>query len=270
MKAPLEEISLKVYLINLQDSPQRLHKMSSLLQQAELPFTRLHAIDGASLLDADLQYHVDTSFYKKFYRGKFPGQGTVGCYLSHCKAWQQVVQHNDSVALILEDDVFFNPQEFKNGLKKALSVSQNWDICSFALRNSGCPIKLKALKKNQFLCLYLQEVYCAGAYLINQAAAQALLRHAHPMRMQVDDYYTQTWRWGLRFTGIEPRLAWHEDDGTSEIKKRGGRQNYLRKVLWPIKVFYVLRSGLMRYFYNIVRLGYNLWQKTKISLFNRP
>ena len=92
----------KIFVINLDRRPDRLQTISQTLDALGLEWQRITAIDGQ---DPQLDAQVD---WKKFhaYSQYLPvRRGPIGCYLSHRKVWQKIVDDNLQQALILEDDV---------------------------------------------------------------------------------------------------------------------------------------------------------------------
>ena len=258
-------------VLNLQCNPQRYAYF--LKSASELPFEvrRLEAQDGAMLSEMTRASLVDERTYGQYYGGKFPSFGTMGCYLSHHLAWKKMVEHAIPWMIIFEDDVSFCPHTLAQVLYEILTKHETRvDLCSFALRGKGMPFKIGQIL-NYDLCVYGREVYCAGAYLLNLKSAHQLLKHSLPMQFQLDDYYTQSWRWNLMFTGIEPRIVQHNDEEVSQIKARGGRQ--FRKRCYPSKITHklvygiaALESIILREYLNLRRLLRALNNYIKVRL----
>lgn len=246
-------------VLNLDQNPGRYERFNTLAQHLPFPVTRIAAQDGLALSEEMQRTVVDTSAYKKFYGGKFPGPGTIGCYLSHRMAWKKIVECKTPWMVIFEDDVTFCPHLLSKLLHTILTQYANdIDVCSMALRGHGIPLTIRSLDHHR-LCVYGRDIYCAGAYLLNLKAAKAFLQDSLPMAFQIDDYYTQSWRWNVVFSGIEPRIASHLDEEVSDIKLRGRRQfrkmHYARPIFHHIVYgYYTLISIVLREYYNTRRL----------------
>ncbi|ETZ04553.1 glycosyltransferase family 25 protein [Holospora undulata] len=246
-------------VLNLRRSPKRYESFMRLA--CELPFevNRLEAKDGKDLSEDFKDLFVDERGYGWHYGGKFPSSGTIGCYLSHRLAWEKMVQHAIPWMVVFEDDITFCPKLLSKVLCELLiQYKDHVDICSFSLRGKGMPLKVGKVLTHR-LCVYGRDVYCAGAYLLNLKSAKQLFKYSFPMQFQIDDYYTQTWRWNLVFTGLEPRVACHDDHVLSDIKERGGRQ--FRKIFYSSKIIHNLVYGssvcvsiLLREYLNMRRL----------------
>lgn len=257
-------------VINLDNSPKRYKHFCK--NASDLPFlvSRISAQDGEMISEEFQSKIVDSVAYGAFYGGKFPGSGTIGCYLSHRMAWEKMVHTSIPWMIIFEDDVSFCSKTLTEVLYGFLTHYGNCiDLCSFALRGSGMPLPLGSIDEYR-LCTYGRDIYCAGAYILNLKSAKCLLEDSLPMKFQLDDYYTQCWRWGVVFAGVEPRIVYHRDEELSDIKARGRRQfrktQYISKVLQKC-VYAVLAfwSIIFREMYNIRRL---LWAIKQYIIFH--
>ena len=97
---------MKIFLINLDARPDRLHYVAQQLQALQLPFTRWRAVAGNSLTQAEQAIFNREKFFLEF--KKYPVPGEIGCAMSHRGIWQQMVQQQLPYALILEDDIHIN------------------------------------------------------------------------------------------------------------------------------------------------------------------
>lgn len=227
---------VEAFVIHLPRMPERYQSLAPLLTELGLPFSVVEGVDGSTLDPNTVP--TDTSSIQKFCGHSQLGTGTLACYLSHIKAWKTFLASGRRFGLICEDDIRFCPQEFAAALNWVIDQENLWDICSFQLNHRGCPLPLKflsikslaikplpQLKEGWSLCYYGFNVTGAGAYLINQNAAEKLLAKALPIRMPLDHFYTQSHLLKLRFVGLEPRLV-HQDasESHSEIDKLGREQ----------------------------------------------
>lgn len=91
---------MRILLINLDRSPERLKRMDEVLTGSGLTFERVPAVDGKLLSEAEKTRWLggDGSFYPL-------GPGEIGCFLSHRACWEIAAAGPDSHAVVLEDDV---------------------------------------------------------------------------------------------------------------------------------------------------------------------
>ena len=87
---------MKVLLINLDQSQDRLAQQQAQFKDLELEFERLSAISIHDFSEDD---------YKRMaFGGQRPmKQSELACFLSHKKAWDYIVEHNEP-CVVLEDD----------------------------------------------------------------------------------------------------------------------------------------------------------------------
>lgn len=100
--------SYPVFLINLAGSDDRLASAQAQLERAEVAFQRIEAVDGRNLAATDFETYDDTAARAFF--GRAMASGEVGCYLSHVKAAQAVLDSGAPYGLVLEDDFKASPQ----------------------------------------------------------------------------------------------------------------------------------------------------------------
>ena len=98
-------------VINLDKSPNRLKSISTQLSRNNLSFERISAIDGSKLKEdriKEITFPLD-HFDSKVRFTRALTNGEIGCFLSHRKCWETLVESNKQWALILEDDIQIAP-----------------------------------------------------------------------------------------------------------------------------------------------------------------
>lgn len=89
---------MKVYLINLDRSPERLAHMQALLDGLGIAFERIPAVDGRTLTADDLAG-----------AGPSMSRGEIGCFLSHLQAWSLIAAGREPFSAVVEDDIHIAP-----------------------------------------------------------------------------------------------------------------------------------------------------------------
>lgn len=214
-KKPVQGIG--AYVINLDRSRERLAFVLPRIEELGVPIERISAVDGRLLSEADIRRVVDLEAYNVYIR-HFPDSGTIGCSLSHFRAWEAFLRSSYAYALIFEDDVSFASGKLCSVVNDLTKIPQSWDLVRFDFACNDAPFVLCSLNKDYRLTTYFGTVFCAGAYLINRRAATALCARALPVRMSVDYIFSRGWEFDLKFVGLEPKLV-HQTFGDSEIKK---------------------------------------------------
>lgn len=221
------------------------------MRQLGYPVERISGIDGKLLPDTELHRSVDFRTYKNLL-GHSPQRGTIGCSLSHIKAWQTFLKSDYKYALIFEDDVSFNPQQLATAVADLQATTKDWDINNFETSHSGMPLTLHKFADHHRQVLYLTEISHAGAYMISRAAAYKLLAKALPIKMPIDHYFTRGWELDLKFTGIEPRLV-TQQYGDSEIAKTSAQYSTAieKQGSGMFRALYKFQSYTIRFLYNL-------------------
>ena len=240
------------YVINLDRSKERYESIKNYVAELELPTERIEAVDGAALLQQEVNEKLDLDTYRAFFLNN-PKRGTIGCSLSHIKVWQTFLKSTFKFAVIFEDDVSFEPNKLKVVITDLLKNTDLWDLVNFETQgNRRMHVSIKTLVNNHDLCIYLGKVTHAGAYMINRKAAKNLLEKALPIKMHVDHYFNRPWELDFKFTGVEnPRLV-HQTFGDSDIGKTNrvsddkvGALDVLKRLMW------VSQTSIIRFAYNL-------------------
>lgn len=108
----------KIYVINLNRSTARLAKIAERLDQAQLSFERIAAVDGKEIIEPkEIGYD---QIKNRLHYGRRLTNGEIGCYASHIKALKAFLEENEEYCLILEDDAIF-PSRIKYDINTILN-----------------------------------------------------------------------------------------------------------------------------------------------------
>lgn len=247
MTAPLAD--LPVWVINLDRAPDRLNRMHAGLQEQELPYERLPAIDGKVEFDRLLP-KVDRAAYERN-MGQTLLPGKVGCYFSHLAAWERLVASDKPVALILEDDVVFR-EGFRDALTLALKAQAHWDLLKLNRVRAKLPVAQGHIGRYT-LNAYIGPCTGNGAYLIKRQTAERLLAGAIPQTRTADHEINRFFQHDFRLRGLEPFPSYVDDGnvslitgtGFADVQKLPGLQrlpyyrlkaaNYFRRFWWMLR-----------------------------------
>jgi glycosyl transferase family 25 len=111
-----------VLVINLDKDTERLEAVTKQLSDVSLKATRIPAIYGAVLSDKETRSNTTNQCYN------YCTPSMVGCWLSHKKAWEFVVNNNIESALILEDDSEFVDDFHVKLQEYTRELPEKWDI----------------------------------------------------------------------------------------------------------------------------------------------
>jgi glycosyl transferase family 25 len=164
---------IPILYINLARSNDRRDKLEKTLNENDLKFTRIEAIDGNEIDIESIKskYHVNPKMNKY----------EIACALSHYKAIEEVKTKKYEVALILEDDCNFEYMQYKTlPLSELVKIKDDWETIQIAGTYS---------KKKFFEMISLQEELLesnesgAIAYLINQKGVDKILGHFYETKI---------------------------------------------------------------------------------------
>lgn len=100
-------IPLRRLVINLDRNPDRLDHVQEQFLKLKISFERVEAIDGQCLeVEFIDKINTDPSW-------PTPTKAEFGCFMSHRKCWQNLVDSNENFAAIFEDDLFFSKDAAK-------------------------------------------------------------------------------------------------------------------------------------------------------------
>ncbi|KAL7741179.1 hypothetical protein ACLKA6_018203 [Drosophila palustris] len=118
-----------IFMINLLRRPERREKMERLFDEIGLDVEHFPAVDGKQL-NAQLVQQMGISFlpgYEDPYHHRPMTMGEIGCFLSHYRIWQQIVQRQLQQVLILEDDIRFEPY-FRSNAQRVMEQVEKMEF----------------------------------------------------------------------------------------------------------------------------------------------
>jgi glycosyl transferase family 25 len=122
---------------------------------------------------------------RKGHRSLTPG--AIGCYLSHLNALQRVVDANKPM-IICEDDAVFKPNSLY-GIQSALKrvpYDENTMILFHIICTPENHVCTPLLTDPGVL--NVESFWSLACYYVTPTVAKTLLRHAKPLRVQIDSY----------------------------------------------------------------------------------
>jgi glycosyl transferase family 25 len=199
-------MTVPIYVINLEKDAERLASISANLGSLGLEFERVPAVLGANY--AEDPHTVDLRRYSRRNRRSKPGNGEVGCYLSHLRAYERLLSSEHPWCVILEDDAECLPE--LPVVLTELGRRDDWDMAKLFCCHGGTPVPVGRLAGGQRLCVHITRTTSTAGYALNRRAAETLLGQLLPMYTQIDHAMDRPWETGLRIRGVRPlpvRLA---------------------------------------------------------------
>ena len=231
-----------VFVINLQKDTVRRRQMRERLDAVGLPFRLLDAVVGDEL-DLDHCPLYDGARHRRYF-GRDMTRGEVGCLLSHRNAYEIMVDEGLGTALILEDDVMFEP-DFPDVLRALAAHPVQWDIIRFlgSAKIYRLGRRIIAPLVGRYRIARIPGAHGgAHAYLLTQAAARTLLDHTRCNWMPIDTLHGRCWETGLESLVVHPApLATDPAAGSTISDARFDKTVHLRGVeraLYPFRRFW--------------------------------
>jgi GR25 family glycosyltransferase involved in LPS biosynthesis len=199
---PDSETSVKMILINLDKRKERLNRFKDLFDKSDLynstELYRISAVDGKkhikdiiSLLSDKAQ--IEFKIYTK--NGKRAGhhsltEGGIGCYLSHILAWNHV-KNFGVPCIVAEDDIIIPSDVYKKIQDLVINIEElPKDKPRVVLFHSICKSyswdKLECVPIDETGIYKVKQFWSTAFYYITPEAADVLLRHAFPIKYQID------------------------------------------------------------------------------------
>lgn len=202
MGTMLGPTAVRWLVLNLDRSPDRLAAIARSLAALGIGFERIRAVDGRGL--APPVHGLDADLWRATH-GREPQPGEVGCYLSHLSALSRFLATDAAHAMVLEDDAVVTAAA--RDLVAQLTgpgAPDDWDLVRFEAHHGRLGLPIRRLTPSARLCALPFRSAGSAAYLLNRAAAAALLRDLMPMRRPYDLAFDRAWELGIRVRAVLP------------------------------------------------------------------
>ncbi|WP_210797728.1 glycosyltransferase family 25 protein [Pseudoalteromonas ostreae] len=209
-----------IFLINLARSTERLANSQRQLAAHGLSFERIDAIDGAMLTQAQKEINYSPSLNKQTYH--YPlSAGQIGCYLSHRKAWQTIVDRKLDYAIVLEDD-FILDSSIDSAIKNIEQLPFAWQLIKLsAYQNRTRKIAYQVpLQFEQKLVIHKKLMTGCCASAISYQGAKQLLAATKTFARPVDCDLQHIWETKVAGYSLLPYPFSQDCEQVSDIKSR--------------------------------------------------
>ena len=212
-----------VFVINLDKSPERMARTAKRLNELFIPFERISGVYGAELSQEEIAQYYCPKLNKKNYRRPL-GLGEIGCYISHIKAWQTIVDRKLTCGLILEDDIVI--EEGLADLTKELGrLSDTFDIVKFFNKKKNPKIVDSVdFARKYKLCRFKKIPIGNYAQLVSLAGAKKLLKTYEKFGRPVDEDLQHWWESDTNVIGVMPSVVRPNVSTQSDIDAQGKRK----------------------------------------------
>lgn len=212
-----------VFVINLDKSPERMARIAKRLNELFIPFERISGVYGAELSQEEIAQYYCPKLNKKNYRRPL-GLGEIGCYISHIKAWQTIIDRKLPCGLILEDDIVI--EEGLADLAKELGrLPDTFDIVKFFNKKKNPKIVDSVdFARKYKLCRFKKIPIGNYAQLISLSGAKKLLKTYEKFGRPVDEDIQHWWESDANVIGVMPSVVRPNESDQSDIDEQGKRK----------------------------------------------
>ncbi|MER2519645.1 MAG: glycosyltransferase family 25 protein [Bdellovibrionales bacterium] len=224
---------MRITVINLARATDRRQFMERQAQTLGLAFDFLEATDGKTLADTDRAL-IDHDKRKAI--SPYPlTDNELGCWLSHRRAMQALLDSGETMCAILEDDAALSP-DFPRVLAAIKSLPESsFDVIDLH-RN---------FKRNEIFafCRKLTDGYDLGrigtthmnatGYVVTRKGAEKTLASTPKAAHAIDKDMHRYWANGLDFYGLSQPVAKQQDNGHSYIDETRGQDRPADRPRYP-------------------------------------
>ncbi|MEO9340126.1 glycosyltransferase family 25 protein [Mesorhizobium sp. SB112] len=216
-----QAMKAEAFIIHLGRAEKRRPQVEALQASLPLPVNIIDAVDGLKLNDVE----IAAVYRKNLHRPRYPfelGKAEVGCFLSHRRAWREILDHGLDAGLIVEDDVAPDEVLFPNALVVALKNIRPGDYIRFPYRSHTD--KGEQVAGEGGVSLVQPSLVGLGMQmqLVGRDAAAALLKATEIFDRPVDTTIQMRWLIKARILAVAPvciRQIGHLLGGTVVQKK---------------------------------------------------
>lgn len=193
---------MKIVVINLAADQARWAEVRRQFEQLGLPVERFQAVVGRDLTDAQrARLYSPMLNARQYHKPLQPGE--IGCYASHLKVWQRLLDGSDSRIAVFEDDVDLDPS-LPETLQAIERTERPWDVVKLIGRRRESMSWRWPLAPGKHLISYRRVPGLTSAYVIRREAAEKLLAHRIPFGRPIDVDLRHWWECDLRVLGVWP------------------------------------------------------------------
>jgi len=197
---------LPLLFINLDRDADRRQRMEAELQRLALPGQRFEATLWTALPQAEQDRLYSPALNaRQFHKALVNGE--KGCYASHLRAWQWLLDSPHAAAVVLEDDVALKP-EFAAVIAAIEQLPAGWDMIKLIGRldeSKGEKLsRQQALSPGYSLIDYKRVPSLTAGYVLSRSGAAKLLGSRLPFGRPIDVDLRHWWENGLKIQGVMP------------------------------------------------------------------
>jgi GR25 family glycosyltransferase involved in LPS biosynthesis len=191
------------FVISLARATTRAENARRLLERLPMTGELLPAVDGRAMSEDEIR----AVYVRELHSPRYPFElraNEVGCFLSHRKAWQAIVDRGLEAGLILEDDVTIDESRIDAAIACLRSHQSRFPYVQLPVR--PIPTSAETIFQSDGHAVRMSRVTllrCSGQWVTRHGAEQ-LLRATKTFDRPVDTTLQMHWLTGIRCVTLDP------------------------------------------------------------------
>lgn len=182
----------KLYCISLKDRDDRRRYIKKHLSKLNIEY--IDAVDTRNDKYKQYKHEVSDRAWKsldellktkirKYHHSLTPG--AIGCYLSHLKIYKKMIEQNDELAVIFEDDITVEKNDYDKKLGKILkNYPKRYDILMLGYSNLS-----NHIDRGKYFELDINgRFHGTHSYIITKKGAMKILQNDDLINIQIDSF----------------------------------------------------------------------------------
>ncbi|TMP32425.1 glycosyl transferase family 25 [Pseudoalteromonas rubra] len=227
-----------IFIINMDGCEDRWQSTYTRLREVGLDATRFPATNGKLLSESEVTaWYNPSENHKRYHRHLTPGE--IGCYISHYRIYEKVVNENIPYALVLEDDLHI--EDSLAPLLSLFSDIEGWDMVKLSDNRANPFIEQTVLNQKFTMGNYKKVPNGTQGYLISLGGAKKLIQR-RPFFRPIDVDFQFHGELGLRIIGIKPYPISEDISFESAIEninqgRHSNRSTFLRNIKHRVRMY---------------------------------
>ncbi len=233
-------MTLRVFLINLDRSTDRLARCAPLLDRLGVEWQRVPGVEGRQLSPERLAaLNPHPAPHDEWFRRLTPGE--IGCFLSHLRCWQLIEAQDLDCAVILEDD--FDVHEActlarLEALARSATGAAPWDVLKLTRLRKGART-ITSLGDGLSLCEGGKGPEDGCGYMVSRRGAAKLTPRREHLLRPVDFELKHVWERDLTVYSASPDMFWQVGSDIAASQIGDGRAAYRDLPAWQkVRVYW--------------------------------
>lgn len=194
----------KSFIIHLQRATARKAQVKDISEKSPFEVQIVDAVDGSKLTKKDIENHYSNHPLYPLHYPFTLTEGEIGCFLSHRRVWQEIVDQNLSAALVFEDDVHIESEIFNKAVSLAIPHIENIGYIQFQVREV---LDLgKIIDKSGDIKIVQPSItpLRTSVQLISRKVAEKLLDLTQKIDRPIDGFLQMHWETGIHLACTIP------------------------------------------------------------------